>query len=110
MNIFGLEVLFQLIYVHCSWLFYNTVSNHIGHIVGVGHIGCPSQLAQGKLSTERLGEGPITACIGQAVGVGHIGLPSQLAQGKLSTGRLGIGAHHSLHWAGSGSMGGATGI
>ena len=58
---------------------------------GAGHIGWPSQLAQGKFSTGRLGKGPITACIGQAAGIGHTGWPSQLAQGKLSTGRLGKG-------------------
>ena len=73
---------------------------------GAGHIGCPSQLAQGKFSTERLSKAPITGCIGQAVELGHIeGLPSQLSKR-----RLGIGPHHSLHWAGNGSTGGATGI
>ena len=59
---------------------------------GVSHSGWPSQLAQGKLSTEMLGQkGPTQVALGLAVGAGHMGWPCQLALGMLSTEWLGDG-------------------
>ena len=71
--------------------------------MGVGHIGWPSQPAQGRLSTKRLGRGWAKDRLHWtgSGGVGHTGGLASLHSASLAC-KVGRRTHHMQHWAGSG--------